>query len=686
MVMEAIISALIGIATEGVISEANVNVKLILKKRGYDIPPPNDFEGVYIHTLIEFCDGKPPAVIELFKHEFIQSAFHQAYEQNNTNKLIAEIENFIDWHRVGESFKELDADPKTFVDEFAKTFHSVVDRTRTPYQVREENTLVTILDKQQYSTKLLEEIRASVSSNVDEVNIPEQFYKDRIEQARKFVRQGQSIAGKEILKGLEQEIDGKEVSQKLQYELYTNIASAHLHLEEYDDACVYLEAALLHNKKDPKAIANAALAALIRQNNARAIELAKESLNLDENQPNAICVLLQASKRENVELSADIKQRAQSHTESRRILAIFSFDEKDFETAEKLYRENLSGLDPEVQDSVLLAQTIIVSEEEKISEGTHLLVLPEKIKERLSEAEQLLVATKNEWGKDDNRKRFVNTLSLLTQVQSLQRKNDLVWSNCQQILAEFPDYYPALYHCGLIEFSRNNYKNAIEHFEKALAAQDVLDVRDRRIPLATSYLQDKKFSKVINLLQDEYSSSSDRAKSERLVLLTKAYLALNDKDNVCKTIALLDSLKKEDPYVLEGLAQAQVDSGEYEQALTNLTLAYKLASEAEKSYFAVILAEYYYQRGEFEKAVPLYESSFAPNKDTPLITHYLISLLNSGYYEKANSLAKLFRKEGATNPVFMVIEARVSEYIGELDYAKSLYLQLKDNEPENLNI
>src|SRR5258706_8971844 len=112
MITEAIISALIGIATEGAISKAKDNVKIILKKRGIDIPPPNDFDGVYIHALIEFSEGKPPVAIELFRHEFIQSAFRQAYEQNNTNGLIAEIENFIDWHKVGEGFQELDIDPK----------------------------------------------------------------------------------------------------------------------------------------------------------------------------------------------------------------------------------------------------------------------------------------------------------------------------------------------------------------------------------------------------------------------------------------------------------------------------------------------------------------------------------------------------------------------------------------------
>lgn len=683
MILEAIISSLLGIAAEGVISKANDSIKISLKRIGIDIPPPNDFEGVYIHALIEFSEGKPPAAIELFKHEFIQDAFRQAYEQNNTNKLIAEIENFIDWHDVGESFQEIDVDPKIFVEEFAKIFHFVVDRTRTPYQIREENALGTILNNQQYSTKLLEEIRASISGNVDEVNIPEQIYKDRIEQARKFVKQGKSMAGKEILKGLEKELEGKDVSRKLQYELCVNIASAHLHLEENDEACSYLDAAFFYNKNEPKAIANAALSAMLQEKNIQAVDLAKESLRLDENQATAISVLLQVSKKENVEISAEVNQMAMKHTESRRVLAIFSFEEKKFEIAEKLYRENLSASDSEVQDSVLLAQAIITSEEAKIPEGTHFFALPEEIKERLDEAEKLLISRKNEWEKDDNRKRFVNTLSLLIQVQSLQRKNDLVWSNCQQILVEFPNYYSALFQCGLIEFYRNNYKGAIGYFEKALAVQDVLDTRDRRIPLATAYLQDKKYNKVITLLQDEYSSDLDRAKAERFVLLTKAYLALNDKENARNSVALLDLLKKEDPYVLEGLAQAQGDLGEHKQALENLKLAYMLASEAEKSYFSIILAEYYYQRGEFEKAIPFYEESFTPNKDVPVINHYLISLLNSGNYEKADTLAKLFRKDDATNPVFTVIEARVAEYIGELGYAKTLYLQLKDSEPQN---
>ena len=672
MVIEAVVSALIGLVTEGAVTKAKEHVLLKLKEKGFDIPPPNTFDGVYLHALIEFADGKPPAAIELFKHEFIHNAFRQAYEQNNANPLIAEIENIIDWHEVGDSFQELEIDPKNFVGEFIKTFHSVVDRTRTPLQIREDIRSESILshqilnsEKMQHQTKLLEDIHASVTGNTEEDGA-ERVYKDRIEQARKFINAGQSIVGKETLKELEHELEGKEISQELQYKLFTNIASAHLHLDEYEDAASYLEAAFLHNKSEPKAIANAALAALIRGNNQKAIDLSKDSLILDENQPTAINVLLQASKRENREISDEIRQKALSHTECRRTLAIFSFEEKDFENAEKLHRENLSAPDTEVQDSILLAQTIVASEQEKIAEGAHFVTLPKNLQERLAEAEQLLIVTKAKWEKDANRKRFVNTLGLLIQVEGLQRKKDLVWKNCQRIFAEFPDYYPALFHCGLIEISRSNYKGAIEYFEKALAQPDAPRSGEIKVPLATSYLQEKKFGKVINLLEPETLSLPQRENVEQLVLLSKAYLALNNRNRASEIVALLESFGKEDSYVLEGLAQVQIALNEFEQARVNLETAYKQADEFEKTYFSIILAEFHYERGDFDKAASLYEASFVPNKDIPVIGHYLISLLNSGAYEKANSLARSFRKEDSTNPVFAVVEARIAEYIGAL--------------------
>lgn len=687
MIIDSIISALIGLAVEGTISGAKEKLKVILKKKGVDIPPPNTFEGAYIFSLIEFSEGKPSAAIELFKHEFIQAKFNDAYEQDNINILIAEIENLIDWHRVGEDFKDLDIDPKIFLEEFASTFNSIVDRTRSVYQIREERKLDTLLEtttklEQQFS-ELSANLKYSVETSFDEGDAHEQIYKDRIAQANKLVKHGQAKTGKEMLKELERELKEKTVSQNLQYELLTNIASAHLHLEEYDVASNYLETALSLNKNEPKALANASLAALLRGDNKRAIDLSKNALAMDENQSNAISVLLQASMRENIEIDPDIKQRALMHIDSRRAFAILSFEKKDFETAESLYRENLSAPDPEVQDSVLLAQTIIATVEEKIPEGTHMVLLPPEFQNRLHEAEQLLINTKKEWEKDENRNRYVNTLGLLIQVQSLERKNDLVWSNCQRILIDFPDHYPALFHCGLIEFSRSNYKEAIRYFEKALTNQDSPDLRDRRIPLATAYLLDKRFDKVISLLQEGAPLASQGEDVERLVLLTKAYLGLNDKENANNTATLLDSFSKDDPYVLEGLAQVQIDLGKFEQARTNLESAYKLAKENEKSYFAIVLAEFYYQRGDFEEAIPLYESSFTPNKDIPVINHYLISLLNSGFYDKANFLAKQFRSEGASHPVFVIIEARIAEYIGELDYAKSLYLQLNDIDPEN---
>ena len=45
--------------------------------------------------------------------------------------------------------------------------------------------------------------------------------------------------------------------------------------------------------------------------------------------------------------------------------------------------------------------------------------------------------------------------------------------------------------------------------------------------------------------------------------------------------------------------------------------------------------------------------------------------------------ANEFGEEDKTNPVFTVIEARVAEYIGELERAKKLYLQLNELEHES---
>ena len=58
--------------------------------------PPSEFTGVYRYALVEYGVGKPRVILQLFRLEVVQKAFHQAFDVDNPNIVIAQIEEVLE--------------------------------------------------------------------------------------------------------------------------------------------------------------------------------------------------------------------------------------------------------------------------------------------------------------------------------------------------------------------------------------------------------------------------------------------------------------------------------------------------------------------------------------------------------------------------------------------------------------
>ena len=117
----------------------------ILDKVGLrpDAPEP-DFDSVYAHTLVEYGIEKPKPILEFFRHEDIQSAFRESFEKNAPNILHLEAESFIEWNWIGDELREINLDPRLEFARFTFVFNLMVDRTRTPAEVRRDHKIDSI--------------------------------------------------------------------------------------------------------------------------------------------------------------------------------------------------------------------------------------------------------------------------------------------------------------------------------------------------------------------------------------------------------------------------------------------------------------------------------------------------------------------------------------------------------------
>ena len=123
-----------------------------------DAPPP-DFASVYVYTLVEYGIGKPQPILDFFRHEFIRDAFRESFEKRDPTILNNEAESLIEWHKVGDDLRRLDVDPRREFARFTAVFNEIVDRTRTPADVRRDQKLDDISGEvHQASTEILERL------------------------------------------------------------------------------------------------------------------------------------------------------------------------------------------------------------------------------------------------------------------------------------------------------------------------------------------------------------------------------------------------------------------------------------------------------------------------------------------------------------------------------------------------
>lgn len=96
--------------------------------------PPNDFQGVYVYTLIKYGVGKPKPLLELFRRSEIKEAFNSAFQANNPHILLNAGQNYL-------RNQELGFDYRRELAEFSALFIEIAKRPRTPVEVMRDHQL-----------------------------------------------------------------------------------------------------------------------------------------------------------------------------------------------------------------------------------------------------------------------------------------------------------------------------------------------------------------------------------------------------------------------------------------------------------------------------------------------------------------------------------------------------------------
>ena len=126
----------------------NERVIKLLKQFNLDPDhPPAEFSGVYNYALVEYGVGKPLAILQLFREDEIQKAFHKAYDADNPNIFIEEVEKILqpdEWNILEEGIREEGIDVLHELAEFSAVFLKVVELSRTPAEVQRDRNITSL--------------------------------------------------------------------------------------------------------------------------------------------------------------------------------------------------------------------------------------------------------------------------------------------------------------------------------------------------------------------------------------------------------------------------------------------------------------------------------------------------------------------------------------------------------------
>ncbi|MDG1333006.1 MAG: tetratricopeptide repeat protein, partial [Crocinitomicaceae bacterium] len=99
------------------------------------------------------------------------------------------------------------------------------------------------------------------------------------------------------------------------------------------------------------------------------------------------------------------------------------------------------------------------------------------------------------------------------------------------------------------------------------------------------------------------------------------------------------------------------------------------------------LAQYYYDNGEYDKALVYYEKLFDQNPNKINFTRYVECLTQTGEVKKAEKTFKKFISRQQQKQEYQILFAKFYENQGEPDKATSIYRDLVDNlEPRSSEV
>ncbi len=661
----------------------NETVLYVLDQFGLkpDLAPP-DFEGCYIFALVEFNQygSKPRPVLEFFRHYEVRRAFQDAYPRGETLSLI----DILDWHRIGDELRGQIIDIKAEIDEFTSLFDRQARRSRPAGDLVLERVFREEFKQLRQVVAPSKEPPVNANLPIEEIpesaSAEEKVYLLQIGQARELLLNGKPNAGKNILDSLTKAIGQTKVSDSIRFKLETNLGACELDLGNDKTAAELFERALQFAPENPKAIANAALAELIKGNYQSALELAKQALEKSESteQTSAPAIYIHAfAELHGYEQAETLLEESHlGNADYLRAMGKVLLRTRNYLKAEEMFRRAIAIHENDDYSLMLLAETLFLAAKQPVEKQVFISKFESiRFAAELAEAEELADRTIEWLQKGDNRQRLNDAIAARAGLRAARGRTQLAIADCDGVLAEDSTHRSALQNRGLLAYEQGNLQLAIDTFSKIPEME--WEKTNVILPLADAHAKAGNADKALEILGKISVEYAQRYYVEVFMVKVQVYLHKKDNQNVSEEINRVLAEHPNEPVLLEAVAYSEFLQGHHDKAVDFLLEAYSHATGYHKQQVALRIAIHYYHQHQFEAALPYFnEAESMLIADSPFAVPRLITLYNLRRYADAYQVAQQLRSQGSNHATVIEILAWISEQTGDLKSASDYYAQL----------
>ncbi len=560
--------------------------------------------------------------------------------------------------------------------------------SRTELQYDELMRAIQGLQRQPADTfeqKRLQSLPADGTSEV--VDVKEQIYNARIDDARILLLEGKAESAQSILERLQAEIVGSSPSAELQFRIITNLGACALELEDIDKARAEFQRAFALQPNDPKALANLALAALLGNEFEQARALSAQARQADPRNPNATSTYIQSLRQ--LGKIAEIDQLTLDEPwiyqdpDCTLVLGQIKYNDRDFQRAAELFNLSLQRGQRKPVAYILLAEAIYLPIQKSVQAMLPWQLQPEAVAQ-LGEADKLLSTAIEALKKYDNHQPLHVALVTRAGIRGELSRFEEALKDVDSVLLEDEGNVGALHNKGLIFLEMNRPEEAISWFEKIQDQHKRNDIADL---LATAYLINDQPATTAEILQPLWQSEDHKRRHLMMAdLLLAAYSALGNASEIEKILRAITENRSDNPDVTAVVAHQRIREGKTEEAIALLKEAKESALQPPKSWLSLDLANLYYSKHRYVEAAEEYRPIVDTDTNNPILQKYIVSLFSAGLLSEAYSIAQKIRGTGEVIPVITEVEARVLEYVGDLKQARELRLRLCQKEPKDTSL